>query len=85
MFGVANIRSRFDGWPIQSALIHKEKFVSKNSGFKPGQKAPASGQYQIVGPRGGKGPERTVVRNEPLPPTPNPGSSYTLVDRTKHK
>lgn len=59
--------------------------MSKNSGYKPGQKAPASGQYQIVGPRGGKGPERTVVRSEPLPPTPAPGSSYTLVDRTKHK
>jgi hypothetical protein len=52
---------------------------------KPGQPAPVSGQYQIHGPRGGKGPERTVVRNEPLPPTPSPNSTYTLVDRTKTK
>lgn len=37
------------------------------------------------GPRGGKGPERTVVRGEPLPPTPSAGSSYTLVDHTKTK
>lgn len=59
--------------------------MSKTSGLKPGQTAPASGQYQIEGPRGGKGPERTVVRGEPLPPTPSPGSSYTLVDRTKTK
>lgn len=59
--------------------------MSKTSGLKPGQSAPASGQYQIHGPRGGKGPERTVVRGEPLSPTPSAGSSYSLVDRTKTK
>jgi hypothetical protein len=59
--------------------------MSKTSGLKPDQAAPASGQYQIIGPRGGKGPERTVVRHEPLPPTPSPKSSYTLVDRTRTK
>ena len=59
--------------------------MSKTSGLKPGQNAPVSGQYQIQGPRGGKGPERTVVRNEPLPPTPSRNSTYTLVDRTKTK
>ncbi len=32
--------------------------------LKPGQKAPASGQYEIVGPRGGgTGKERTVKVN----------------------
>lgn len=56
-----------------------------SKGMKPGEKAPASGQYGITGPRGGKGPERTVVKGEPLPPTPKPGSSYTLVDKTKTK
>lgn len=51
----------------------------------PGQKAPRSGQYEIRGPRGGKtGKERTVVRGEPLPPTPKPGQKYVLVDPTKH-
>ncbi|TDR45688.1 hypothetical protein DFR29_104116 [Tahibacter aquaticus] len=59
--------------------------MSKTSGLKPGQAAPASGQYRIQGPRGGNGPERTVVRNEPLPPTPKPNSTYKLVDRTKTK
>ncbi len=59
--------------------------MSKEEGLKPGQEAPASGQYQIIGPRGGQGPERTVVRGEPLPPTPSSGSTYTLVDRTKTK
>jgi hypothetical protein len=45
----------------------------------PGTPAPRSGEYQIIGPRGGLGDERTVVRNEPLPPTPTPGSTYKLV------
>ncbi|WP_394699493.1 YjzC family protein [uncultured Desulfobacter sp.] len=54
--------------------------------YKPGEKAPRSGQYGIVGPRGGKtGEERTVVRGEPLPPTPKSGQKFTLDDPTKHK
>lgn len=52
--------------------------------LKPGEKAQVSGQYQIVGPRGGRGAERTVVKNKPLPPTPKSGSTYILVDKTKH-
>ena len=52
--------------------------------YKPGEKAPRSGQYQIIGPRGGKGAERTVVKKEPLPPTPKSGQTYRLVDPTKH-
>jgi hypothetical protein len=53
--------------------------------FKPGQPAPASGQYQQIGPKGGKGHEVTTVRGEPLPPTQKPGSSYVLVDPSKNK
>ena len=30
-----------------------------SKGLKPGQKAPASGQYQQIGPRGGKAQEST--------------------------
>ena len=53
---------------------------------KPGEKAPRSGQYGIVGPRGGKtDEERTVTRDEPFPPTPEKGQKYTLNDPTKHK
>lgn len=52
--------------------------------LKSGNIAEKSGQYQIIGPRGGKGPERTVVKGEPLPPTPKSGSTYVLVDPTKH-
>jgi hypothetical protein len=54
--------------------------------YKPGQKSPRSGQYGIVGPRGGRtGEERTVVEDEPFPPTPKKGMGYTLDDPTKHK
>jgi hypothetical protein len=53
---------------------------------KPRQPAKRSGQYEMVGPRGGRtGEERTVTRNEPLPPTYKPGQGYVLVDPTKHK
>ncbi|GAA3133257.1 hypothetical protein GCM10020255_007930 [Rhodococcus baikonurensis] len=54
--------------------------------LKSGTPAPASGQYEIRGPRGGSagGQERTVVRGEPLPPTPKSGQTYDLVDRTKN-
>lgn len=53
--------------------------------YRPGQTAPHSGQYKIVGPRGGDtGRERTVVRGEPLPPTPKSGQKFVLVDPTKH-
>lgn len=54
--------------------------------FKPGEKAPASGQYEIVGPRGGRtGQERTAVRGKPLPPPPKSGQEYRIADRTKNR
>lgn len=53
---------------------------------KPGEKADTSGQYERIGPRGGKtGQEVTVVKGEPLPPTPKKGETYKIVDKTKHK
>jgi hypothetical protein len=52
--------------------------------LKPGRSAPRSGQYELIGSRGGRtGEERTVVRREPLPPTPKPKMSYRLIDPTK--
>jgi len=57
-----------------------------NTPLKPGQKAPRSGQYEIIGPRGGQtGDERTVTKGEPLPPTEKPGQVFVLVDPTRHK
>jgi hypothetical protein len=56
------------------------------STLKPGEKAPRSGQYEIIGPRGGRtGEERTVTKGEPLPPTRERGQEYKIVDPTKHK
>lgn len=61
------------------------RFVMTNDGLvpkllRPGTKAQTSGQY-----RRDDGPEVTVVKGEPLPPTPAPGGSYTLADATRSK
>lgn len=54
--------------------------------LRPGQETPVSGQYAMVGPRGGQtGEERTSVQGKPLPPTMKPGQGYVLVDPTKHR
>jgi len=58
---------------------------AKTASLKPGNIARASGQYQEIGPRGGKGHEVTVVKGEPLPPTRKSGATYKLVDRSKNK
>jgi hypothetical protein len=64
------------------------KEVSKMAGKKvhrPGQIADTSGQYGVVGPRGGdKGREVTVTRGEPFPPTPEPGQGFVINDKTRH-
>jgi hypothetical protein len=49
--------------------------------LKPGTPAPKSGQY--LNPTTGS--EITGVKGKPLPPTPNSGQGYVLVDQTKHK
>ena len=60
--------------------------MAKSKTYKPGEAAPQSGQYEIVGPRGGKtGMERTVVQGEPFPPTRQSGQRYVLVDPTQTK
>ena len=60
--------------------------MAKKPVLKPGQKAPVSGQYGLLGPRGApRGREATIVKNEPAPPTPSSGMTWKLADRTKHK
>ena len=59
--------------------------MSKPKGLHPGEATPTSGQYQEIGPRGGKKAEVTSVKGKPLPPTHQTGSSYNLVDETKHE
>ena len=54
--------------------------------LKPGQKAPVSGQYALIGSRGGNtGKEVTAVKNKVMPPTPKPRQTYKLNDATKNK
>ena len=54
--------------------------------LKPGEKSRQSGQYEVVGPRGGtRDREITSVKGNRLPPTQNPNEKYKLVDPTKHK
>jgi addiction module HigA family antidote len=68
--------------PVKSIKMIR---MAQRSGFRPGQSAPRSGQYQQIGPRGGKGREVTVVKGETLPPTTGPGSTYRLADPSKNK
>lgn len=58
--------------------------MAKTSGFKPGEKIPASAQYRTIGPRGGQGPEITGIQGKTFPPAPKPGSTYKIADRTKN-
>lgn len=54
--------------------------------LKPGQKAPASGQYGVIGSRGGNlNKEVSVVKGEPMPPTQKPGQTYIMNDPTNNK
>ena len=55
--------------------------MAANRTLKPGTPAPYSGQARNNNTR----TEVTVVRGEPMPPTPKSGQTYTMVDRTKHK
>lgn len=59
--------------------------MAKTPILSPGEPTPQSGQYGLVGPRGGKvGPEVTSTKGNPLPPTQKSGQGYVLVDPTKH-
>jgi len=50
-----------------------------------GHKAPKSGQYLVVGPRGGsKNVEITMIKGNVFPPHPA-GTDFVLVDNTKNK
>lgn len=54
--------------------------------FKPGQPAPQSGIYDMVGPRGGKTSEQVVsTQHNPLPPTPKPRQGYQLAKPAHHQ
>lgn len=64
------------------AILRKgeHRYQHQVKGFlRPGQPAPRSGQYQQIGPRGGRGKEVTVVKGEALPPTPREKMTYVIV------
>ncbi len=54
--------------------------------YKPGTKAPASGQYSPCSKNGkcNTKKEVTVVKGKRLPPTKTPGEYYIIVDRSKN-
>ncbi|MEU0094549.1 YjzC family protein [Kribbella sp. NPDC006257] len=53
--------------------------------YTPGTPAPKSGQYKVVGPRGGdRGREVTSTEGHRLPPAQK-GERYVLDDATRHK
>lgn len=59
--------------------------TDRNNQLRSGQIAQHSGQYELIGPRGGRtGAERTVTRGEPMPPTPKPNMRFDLVDHSKN-
>lgn len=69
---------------INSVDGRKKVILMKNT-LKPGQKVKFSGQYEVIGPRGGHtGHEVTLVKGEPAPPTMKSGQKMVLVDKTKH-
>lgn len=78
------IIDRFDNVD-KMLILHSLKINNMpNKNLKPGQPAPKSGQYEIIGPRGGRGNEVTSTKGHPLPPTPKASSTYKLVDATKN-
>jgi len=66
------------GERLLSELLRLRKQGHLPKMLKPGQAAPASGQYQVIGPRGHRGKEVTVAKGQTLPPIPNSGH-YKLV------
>ena len=71
---------------VESHSINSYAFEeSKDGPFKPGQKVPASGLYEVRGPRGGMGgkkgrpAERALNKGDVFPPTAKRGSTYRLV------
>jgi hypothetical protein len=52
----------------------------------PGTRAPVSGIYEQIGPRGGRtGEEADSTRGKPLPPTERRGDTWSLVRAAHHK
>lgn len=68
-------------WFLVGRGSHYEDYGMSEKLFRPGDKAPRSGQYRNTT----TGYEVTVTQGEPLPPTPGSGQQYRLADPTRHK
>jgi hypothetical protein len=69
-------------WKLVDVTKHVEGEKLKGD-VKPGQKAPTSGQYELINADGTRtGKEVTAVKGEPLPPARKAGQMYKLVDKT---
>jgi hypothetical protein len=54
--------------------------------LKPGEPAPRSGIYDMVGPRGGlTGEQKVSTESKPLPPTDKAGQGYRLARPAHHQ
>lgn len=54
--------------------------------FKPGELAPESAIYDMVGRRGGRtGEQKVSTRDKLLPPTDKPGQGYVVAKPAHHK
>jgi hypothetical protein len=81
-----------DAWIESLQLLGKEESfplieiaMDRTPKVKLGQSAPFSGQYQEVGPHGGKKKEVTLPKGHTAPPTHKKGSGFKLIDRTNNK
>jgi hypothetical protein len=67
-------------------LVVREEVINMTKKLKPGEEAPVSGLYELIGPRGGRtGKERTVTQGEVLPPPPKSGMTYRIAVRAKNE
>ncbi len=69
-----------DGLGRRGNSSHESCKKMSQKTYRPGEKAPVSGQYGIKG----TGTERTVVKGEPLPPTPKSNQKYVVNDPSKN-
>ena len=54
--------------------------------YRPGQPAPKSDIFDMVGPRGGRTGEQVVsTASKPLPPTQQAGQGYTVAKPAHHQ
>lgn len=70
--------------PLTPLRTFKESTLPTKN-YESGDRAPASGIYQEVGPRGGKRKEVTLPKGHKFPPTESAGGTYALVRRTHNK